>query len=327
MSSMMDSSVTTEVVEKVQEQTNFFIRFLNQIDWRGLAVEALLRLLQLVLIVLILMIVKKIGDYFINTQYRKYLTLRVEQPNRVNTLYSLTSNIFQAVLWFFFVYSFLSLIGIPVGTLLAGAGVLGLAFSLGAQDFVSDIVNGFFILLEKQLDVGDFVTLDSISGTVMDVNLKTTKIRDLDGTVHYVPNREITIVSNESREDMRVKILIPLAPDSDYDRIKKVLDEETDRLVPTFKQITEKPGPIALAPVNDDGHLGAQIIFFVRSGEQFEVKFAFLERYMEVLRKEELLPINYLRAQNRYQMVMPMKTYTIKNTNFSGATGLRYRKK
>lgn len=293
---MTDSSVTNEVVEKVQEQTNFLVSFWRSIDWHAIAVTVSLRLLQLLLVIIMLGLIKKIGEYLIDTQFKKYLTRRVSMPNRFHTLYTLTKNLFHAILWFFFVYAILSLIGVPVGTLLAGAGVVGLAFSLGAQGFVSDIVNGFFILLEKQIDIGDVVRINDLSGTVADVNLKTTKLKDFDGTVHYIPNREITIISNQSREEMRVQIQIPLSPESDFEKIKFLLDQETIKLVPHFPQITQPPTPFSVVPFDNVGGLAAQVSFYTTNGEQYGVKNAFLEQYMDVLQKEQLLPVHYLRA-------------------------------
>src|SRR5699024_9503892 len=134
MPDTMDSSVKTEVVEQVQEQTNFLRQLWSQIDWQGVAVDVLLRAIKLILVISVLWAVKKIGEYLLEKAFKNYLTRHISIPNRYNTLYTLSKNLFHAALWFFFIYSLLSLIGVPVGTLLAGAGVVGLALSLGAQD-------------------------------------------------------------------------------------------------------------------------------------------------------------------------------------------------
>lgn len=86
--------------------------------------------------------------------------------------------------------------------LLAGAGVVGLAIGFGAQGLVSDIVTGFFILLEKQFDVGEYITVAGFDGIVEQIGLRTTQLRSFDGTLHFIPNRSILNVSNHSRGTM-----------------------------------------------------------------------------------------------------------------------------
>ena len=115
------------------------------------------------------------------------------------------------VLYFFLVYCLLSILGVPVSSLLAGAGLAGVALGLGAQGFLSDVVNGFFILLENQFEVGDAVEVGAVTGLVSTVGIRTTQIRGFDGTLHFIPNRNITIVSNKSRGDMRAQIDIPVS--------------------------------------------------------------------------------------------------------------------
>ena len=93
-----------------------------------------------------------------------------------------------------------------VSSLLAGAGIAGVAIGMGAQGFLSDVINGFFILFERQLDVGDEVVLTNgpitVSGKVVSVGIRTTQLRGEDQALHFVPNRNITVVSNFSREEL-----------------------------------------------------------------------------------------------------------------------------
>ena len=100
---------------------------------------------------------------------------------------------------------FLSILGLPVSSLLAGAGIAGVAIGMGAQGFLSDVINGFFILFERQLDVGDEVVLTNgpitVSGKVVSVGIRTTQLRSDDQALHFVPNRNITVVSNFSRKE------------------------------------------------------------------------------------------------------------------------------
>lgn len=192
------------------------------------------------------------------------------------------------MLGFFLAYAILSEIGIPVGTLLAGAGVVGLAFSLGAQGFVSDIVNGFFILLEKQVDIGDVVTFSDITGTVVDVNLKTTIVKSFDGTLNFVPNRYITIVSNLSREDMRAQIDIRMKPDVDMVKVNAIIEQVNNRLVPLHPEITQQPTSLGLMDIGDN-FLAVRIHIFTLHGSQYSIQNTFFQEYVAALTKEGIV--------------------------------------
>ena len=123
---------------------------------------------------------------------------------RQKTISRLLENVFNYTLYFFLLYCILSILGLPVSSLLAGAGIAGVAIGMGAQGFLSDVINGFFILFERQLDVGDEVVLTNgllLSRKVVSVGIRTTQLRGEDQVLHFVPNRNITVVSNFSRTD------------------------------------------------------------------------------------------------------------------------------
>lgn len=288
-----DGSVD-EVIGEVTKQKNLLTQFWESIDWQEIFVYGVMLVLKILLSLIVFFILKKVGRYVIETVFRRYIKEKHTVPNRYNTLYKLSQNIFNSVLYFFLIYTILELMGIPVGTLVAGAGVIGLALSLGAQGFVSDIVNGFMILLEKQLDVGDVVEINSILGVVEDVNLKTTKLKDFDGTIHFIPNRSITVISNRSRADMRVMIQIRLFPNTDLDKVRRVLDRVNQNLIPQYDEITIEPSEIAFVPIGA-GQTAAQIIMYTKAGKEFGVRNAFYEHYVEALAKEgiELPTINF----------------------------------
>ena len=103
---------------------------------------------------------------------------------RQKTISRLLENVFNYTLYFFLLYCILSILGLPVSSLLAGAGIAGVAIGMGAQGFLSDVINGFFILFERQLDVGDEVVLTNgpitVSGKVVSVGIRTTQLRGED---------------------------------------------------------------------------------------------------------------------------------------------------
>lgn len=279
---MDENNVTDSVVNDVVEKTSLFSRYWNSIDWNNVISNVLTTSIQIVFFLILFYIVKRIGDFFITQTFTRYRKKESISVNRLNTLNSLSKNLFHALLGFLATYSVLTVLGVPVGSLLAGAGVIGLALSLGAQGFVSDIVNGFFLLLEKQLDVGDVVELDTVSGTVVDVNLKTTQVKSFDGTLNYVPNRYITIVSNKSREDMRVLINIRLFPDTDIQKVSSVIQEVNERLISQYPEITEEPSYTGLIDIGD-GQTGIRVTMYTLNGQQYDVQHSFFQEYVTSL--------------------------------------------
>ena len=121
-------------------------------------------------------------------------------------------------------------IGFDLGPLIAGAGIVGFAIGFGAQSMVSDIIAGIFILVEDQYAEGDWVDLGDASGTVEAVNLRTTEVRDLAGSVWTVPNGEIRRVCNFSQDFGKTILDVDVAYDTDIDLAASVIKEVADEL-------------------------------------------------------------------------------------------------
>lgn len=117
----------------------------------------------------------------------------------VRTLISVVTNIGISVILFVAVLEILPMLGLNVGPLLASAGVAGLAIGFGAQTLVHDFINGFFILLDKEYEIGDKIQVAGVTGSVEEMTLRYTALRGSDGTLHFVPNSQITVVSNATR--------------------------------------------------------------------------------------------------------------------------------
>jgi small-conductance mechanosensitive channel len=132
------------------------------------------------------------------------------------------------VLFFTIIYALKEAFAIDVAPLLASAGVVGLAIGFGAQTLVKDVINGFFILVENQYDIGDTIKAAGVSGTVEDITMRRTILRDADGTLHIIPNSSIQIVSNSTRDWS----LVSLHVSADY-------NESSDRIVSLLKEVGE----------------------------------------------------------------------------------------
>ncbi|KAB8138595.1 mechanosensitive ion channel family protein [Gracilibacillus oryzae] len=184
---------------------------------------------QLIILLIAFLIISPIAKRAISRMIKKSTSHKNVSEARALTLEKLLVNIFSYTLIFVFIVMFFGIINIEIGPLIASAGVVGLAIAFGAQGLVSDIVTGFFILLEKQIDVGDYVTVAGYDGIVEEIGLRTTQIRGFDGTLHFVPNRNISGVSNHSRGNMRALVDIGISYEDNIDEaigvLKQICDE------------------------------------------------------------------------------------------------------
>ncbi|MSE22575.1 mechanosensitive ion channel, partial [Lactobacillus parabuchneri] len=109
------------------------------------------------------------------------------------------------------------------------------------QGFVTDIVSGFFILLERQIEVGEYVQIGTIKGTVTAVGLRTTQVVGDDGTLNFIPNRTITTIANMSRNNMTAMIQVGIFPQTPVDQVIKIIRKVNQREVPNYPDIIGDP--------------------------------------------------------------------------------------
>jgi small-conductance mechanosensitive channel len=134
--------------------------------------------------------------------------------------------------------------GVDVRTVLGGAAIVGIAVAFGAQNLMRDYFTGFVILLEKQFELGDLVTIAGITGVVESVNMRATMLRDLEGRVHFIPNGEIKSVTNRTYHWGRAMVEIPIGYQENVDRVMETLAEiaKEVRKDPKYSErITEEP--------------------------------------------------------------------------------------
>ncbi|WP_191565749.1 mechanosensitive ion channel family protein [Metabacillus idriensis] len=222
------------------------MELLYKINWAGILTNAGIIVLKLIGILIAFIVVRAIGTKLVEKTFTRVQERQSISLGRSRTLQSLTLNLFSYILIFIFVVMVFEVFEYDATALLAGAGVVGLAIGFGAQGLVSDVVTGFFLLLEKQLDVEDYVTTAGYSGIVEQVGLRTTQIRSFDGTLNYVPNREIISLSNHSRGNMRALVDIGISYDDNIDDAIAVMQEACDRIASEDPAILEGPSVIGV---------------------------------------------------------------------------------
>jgi small conductance mechanosensitive channel len=149
----------------------------------------------------------------------------VEAKKRAQTLGNILRNALLIVITFIALLMILGELGIQVGPLLATAGVGAVAIGFGAQSLVRDVISGFFIILENQYRIGDAIEVAGASGLVESISLRKTVLRDLEGRVHTIPNGEIKMVTNLSKEWSRAVVDIGISYREDIDQIINLLSQ------------------------------------------------------------------------------------------------------
>lgn len=177
-----------------------------------------------------------------------------EVEKRVDTLTHVANRSLATVAFIIGLLTVLPELGVNTSALLAGAGLLGLAIGIGAQSLVRDILSGLFILLENQYGKGDVVKAAGVGGLVEDVNLRRTLLRDLDGTVHSVPNGQIVVASNLTRSWARVNTTVNVDYSENVDRVCDVINRVGTELAqdPAWQgDVTGAPRALGIEELSD----------------------------------------------------------------------------
>ena len=194
------------------------------------------------------------------------------------------------VIVFLALMQILPVLGVNMGPLLASAGVAGLAIGFGAQTLVHDVINGFFILLENQYAVGDVVRVAGVKGTVEAMTMRNTTLRDDDGTLHIVPNSEIKIVSNLTRDWAQVALHVSVAYNEDSDKVVKLLNDVAQevRNDPGFSEdIVADPQVPGIERVAS-GEVDYLMLVKTRPGRQYAVTRELRRRIKECFQKNNI---------------------------------------
>ncbi len=169
---------------------------------------------------------------------------------------------------------------IDIGPLLAGAGILGLAVSFGAQSLVKDVISGFFILFENQFAIGDIIEAGGKGGVVERMTLRVVVLRDLEGVMHVIPNGEIKVVSNKTRGWSRAVVDVGVAYGEDVDRALAVVRDEAAQFSTDKTWGSQLDGPVEVPGVESLGDSSVVIRSLVRTqpGSQWNAAREFRRR-------------------------------------------------
>jgi moderate conductance mechanosensitive channel len=216
------------------------------------------------------------------------------RSQQLRTLSSVIYSVGLFIIVFVAALQVLPLLGINMGPLLASAGIAGVAIGFGAQALVHDFINGFFILVENQYDIGDVVKIAGVQGSVEFMTMRRTVLRDADGTVHNVPNSQITVVSNLTRDWTQLALHISVAYNTDSDKVIQLLQQTGEEFAadPAFSnQIVAKPQVPGIDKVTGD-EVDYLMLIKTRPGSQDSVRRELRRRIKACFEKNNIQPGN-----------------------------------
>ena len=211
---------------------------------------------------------------------------------QLRTISTIINSFGIAIIVFIAALQVLPAFGINIGPLLASAGIAGLAIGFGAQTLVKDILNGFLIVMENQYDLGDVVNLGGVKGTVETMTLRRTVLRDSDGSVHIVPNSEIHVVSNLTRDWTQITLHVAVAYKEASDRVIGLLEEVAREIHndPAFTDaLVAEPQVPGIERVSG-GEVDYVVLAKTRPSEQYRVSRELRRRIKECFEKNQIEP-------------------------------------
>ncbi len=197
----------------------------------------------------------------------------IRSAARAETLGLVLRSVASFTIWTIAFITILGELGIDLGPLIAGAGLAGVAIGFGAQSLVKDFLAGIFILVEDQYGVGDIVDVGEASGTIEAVSLRTTRLRDVNGTVWHVPNGGITRVGNKSQQWARALIDLAVAHATDIETAQAVIKETADgvwRDPAWLGQILEEPEVWGVERIGPEG-VTLRLVVKTLPARQFDI--------------------------------------------------------
>jgi len=273
--------------------------FLNLFDdWREDSLDflhhQLPRIVAIVILAFILARLLKVVSRHLADLGDKQVLPSTVRAQQLRTLSSVIYSVGVFIIAFLAVMQILTQLNIKVEPLLASAGIAGLAIGFGAQTLVKDFINGFFILVENQFDIGDTIKIAGVQGVVETMTLRRTVLRDSDGTLHIVPSSQITIVSNLTRDWTQLAMKISVTYKAGSDKVIQLLKEVAMEVAndPRFQdEIVSEPQVPGIDRISGD-EVEYLLLVKTRPGQHFELSRELRRRIKSCFEKNGIEPGN-----------------------------------
>ncbi len=244
--------------------------------------------INIIFIFLVIKILTKIVYVLIDrTVHRRKRTIFSVDEKKINTLTAVLKNVVKYIFYFIGIVMILDMFNINTTSILATAGIGGLAIGFGAQSLVKDIITGFFILFEDQFSIGDYIKVGEFEGIVEELGVRVTKLRDFSGELHIIPNSNIGTVTNKTRGAMRALVKVNVSYEENIDHVIKVLDNLCKEIKETNENIVD--GPTILG-ISDLGEYGMDLTIVAKTNpmDQWSVEREIRKKIKETFDKENI---------------------------------------
>ncbi|MEI7632176.1 MAG: mechanosensitive ion channel family protein [bacterium] len=201
-----------------------------------------------------------------------------DRKKRLDTLNSIAGAVVHFGVWFVAFIIVIGLIGVNTAPLFAGAGLVGAGIAFGAQSLIKDFLSGLFIITENQYRVGDYIEVMGVGGTVESIGLRTTVLKDPNGSVHHIPNGSIVVTTNRTMGQGRINLDISVLPSSDISLLEHVINHAGQRLAENIKlkdDIIELPRFDRISDYTGSA-ITVKVIGKTVGGKQLKIKSALL---------------------------------------------------
>ena len=264
---------------------NFIEKFFKTTDGK---LNILGKGIKIILIFLVIKVLTKIIYIIIDrTVYRRKKSIFSVDEKKINTLTAVLKNIVKYIFYFIGIVMVLDMFNINTASILATAGIGGLAIGFGAQSLVKDIITGFFILFEDQFSVGDYIKVGEFEGIVEELGVRVTKLRDFSGELHIIPNSNIGTVTNKTRGAMRALIKVSVAYEENIDHVIRVLDDLCREIKETNENIVDGPTILGISNLGEYG-MDLTIVAKTNPMDQWGVERELRKKIKEAFDKENI---------------------------------------
>ena len=213
---------------------------------------------------------------------KKLLLTNNEKINRKQkTMKKLIVNILKYIIIIFLILKLLTIIGINVSSIIAGLGIASVIIGLALQDIMKDVLSGIFIIIENQYDVGDEVEINKCQGYIIDLGLRSTRIKTFDSDIVTIANRNISVVKNCSREKPTVMIDLPFPYETPNQKVLEMLDNIKIRVEKELQESVKELSILGLQTFADSC-IKYRIMYEAKKDQRYKTK-----RAINMIIKEE----------------------------------------
>ena len=253
---------------------------------KNIELTILEKLAKIVIIFIAIRLSIKVSHILIDKFFKKQQSFKFKmEDKKANTLAIILKSVAKYLLYFIGIVPILEIFGITPASILATAGIGGLAIGFGAQNLVKDVITGFFILFEDQYAVGDYIKTGEFDGIVEEIGIRVTKIRAFSGELYIIPNGNIQSVTNKCRGAMRAMVNVSIAYEEDIDNAIEVLNNLATEIASENDNIVE--GPTVLGVTNlGDSDVVLSVVAKTKPMEQWATERMIRKRIKQAFDKE-----------------------------------------